>query len=571
MFELARSKGKTFEEWLDMGDFKQYLLDTRHGDVPVYYHDGKAGGLVVLSSLFLPRQLFHNELVEELINWQQNPVESGWGYSNQFENGVKQPTRLNPPFSLARPEILQQAVPILTRRFNSLFKDSPIYYEVNPEILHVHDLHWSDEHHAYCTLDENGDIWEVVKVQQREHSDLVSFDDAVLYKHMILGDYLVLRFFDLDRWEGEMPHPHSDDYARMVFWHGQNIHARWTPVRRSDGSLGRVFLRGFQILLPPDDPAKRSEFLNDQPKQFCTFITLDWKYQQVVECSCDPIQLGNYFVESDDPFEISPAFFKQEVLKKYQTDAEKYTVKDRIIFCRSTWSLRYDFNNEEGQVHVYLKDLAGLPYSEQLYWKSYNEPPKAGISRRAYKTDFLAEWDDEPEPLRDLKGLLDQFPSAMEKGNSVQVWQPPTGADLHLADQVHYPTGNVRQEWETEITELDKLVVEGLNLKYFRRLADSIGIRNEQLGSITLLRELLIAKTIALDIVAKIVNPLLELQEFRSKFGSHRAGTEADQIAKELRHKYGSLANHFRDIVALIYEGLSILADMIQKGYLNLA
>jgi len=274
--------------------------------------------------------------------------------------------------------------------------ERPINYEINPQISHIHDLHWSEDNNAYCTLDENGDIWEVVKVQIGERHNLVTLAEPILYKHLVLGDYLLLRFFDLDRWEGEMPMPDAGDYAAMVYWHNQGIHARWTPVHQADGSIGRVFLRGFQILRPPDDPGSRQELVEGKPKQYYTFIAMDWKHGRVGEYSCAPPQLGNYFEESDYPFETTPAFFKREVLRKYQSDPEKYTVVDRRIECRSSWDLPFDIN-PEGQVHAYLIDLSRLPYAEQLHWKAFNEPPKGGISRRAYKTDFLAEWDQEPE------------------------------------------------------------------------------------------------------------------------------------------------------------------------------
>lgn len=570
MFELERPQGKSFDEWLKMDDFRQFLLDSAHGDVPIYYHDGKAGGLVFLSSLLLPNHLFHDGLIEELVNWQDNPVESGWGYGTQYHNHEEEHTVIFLPYSSIQPDILQHATPILTRRTNSLFMERPVYYEINPQISQIHDLHWSTDNNAYCTLDENGDIWEVVKVQIGERHNLVTLAEPILYKHLVLGDYLLLRFFDLDRWEGEMPMPDAEDYAAMVYWHDQDIHARWTPVHRADGSIGRVFLRGFQILRPTDNPGLRQEMIEGKPKLYCTFFAMDWKHGRVGEYSCDPYQLGNYFEKSDLPFETSPAFFKEEVLRKYQSDPEKYLVKDRRIECRSSWDLPFDIN-PEGQVHAYLIDLSRLPYAEQLHWKASNEPPKGGISCRAYKTDFLAEWDREPEPLRDLKYLLNEFPSAKEKDKVVPVWQKPTGADARLADQVHYPTGNVRQVWETDIIKLDKLVIEGLNLKHLRQIANSLDIRDEKLGSILLLQNVLSALSIADDLVAAVIDPLYELHDLRSKFASHRAGTDADQVAKDLRRKHQSLANHFRDLVVRIYEGLSILADLVQKEYLSLS
>jgi hypothetical protein len=568
MIELDRPPGKSLEEWLEMGDFQQFLIDSVNGDIPIYYVDGKTGALVFLSSLLLPKHFFQEEQLDELINWQDNPVESKWGYDSDFYDGEER-TAVYHPYDFMHSEILKRAVPILTRRTNTLYKNRPAYYEINSEISHIHDLHWSEEHQSYCTLDENADIWEVIKIKQEGKRTLITIAEPVLEKHMILGDYLMLRFFDLDRWEGEMEIPESKDHDGIVYWHDQGMHARWTPARRRDGTIGRAFLRGFQILRPPSDSAIRRRLLEGKTPQYCTFIAYDWKHRRVGECSCDPDQLGNYFVESPHPYETTPAFFKREVLRKYQSDAEKYTVEDRRIECRSSWSLPFDINSAE-QVHAYLIDLSRLPHAEQLHWKSYNEHPKEGISRRAYKTDFLAEWDTDPEPLRDLKLLLESLPSATGPDGPIQVWRSPDGAVTHLADQIHYPTGNSRNEWETEILELDKLVVEGLNLKYLRQIAKDLGIQDERLQSILLLREVLSAKGIAPDLVATVIDPIYELHDLRSTFAGHRAGSDAERVAKELRRKHRSLANHFHNLVVQIYEGFSVLADLIQGGYLNL-
>ena len=113
----------------------------------------------------------------------------------------------------------------------------------------------------------------------------------------------------------------------------------------------------------------------------------------MAKISTAPSATTNYFVlDNDLPFELSPAFFRPEVLSKYKTDREKYTVSSRKIECRAAWVLNgYDVN-EAGQVHAYICDLANLPYSEQLHWLGFNEEPKATISARAIANDFKGQF-----------------------------------------------------------------------------------------------------------------------------------------------------------------------------------
>ena len=90
------------------------------------------------------------------------------------------------------------------------------------------------------------------------------------------------------------------------------------------------------------------------------------------------------------PFELSPAFFRPEVLLKYKADRDKYTVDEvrQFISCRGAWGLESHDVNDSGQVHAYLCYLRHLPYQEQLHWKSHNEEPKGTISKRAFENDF---------------------------------------------------------------------------------------------------------------------------------------------------------------------------------------
>ncbi|WP_155636014.1 hypothetical protein [Burkholderia stagnalis] len=89
-------------------------------------------------------------------------------------------------------------------------------------------------------------------------------------------------------------------------------------------------------------------------KEYATFKIFDRKNNVEVETSCAPEFLSNYFQKSDLPWEISPAFFRPDVLHRFKADPEKYSLDDRSISCRNAWYLKsYDIN-EAGQVHAYI-------------------------------------------------------------------------------------------------------------------------------------------------------------------------------------------------------------------------
>jgi hypothetical protein len=551
------------DKWLGMVDVQEFLADTSRGTIAVHFQDRKNFSSVFLASVLIPRRQFNDSSVEELLNWSVLPSEGEWGHTPTARGGY----RLTKPFESQQSRILQSAVPLYTQRINTCVEDDRRYYaEINPQVSQVHDLHWVDERSAYCTLDQAGDVYEIVTIDMTGTSRLITIEEKVLMKHLSIGDYILVRLFDVDRSTSDhVIIPSAENQGVQTLISKGEITARLTPVRDENGRVARAYIRGFQIIRPPKS-TKDKKALFAVNKEYCTFIAHDFKHERVADVSCNPEELGNYFIESSYPLSTSPAFFKRDVLRRFQDDPDKYSIESDHIYCRSSWSLPFSIN-EVGQVHAYLKDLGMLPYSEQLYWKSFNEAPKGPISEEAYRRDFLGEWFSSPDPLSALKQQLNTFPPARTSSHSINVWEPPSGLDAKLANKIHYLASTSGKEWENEIVALDRLIVEGLNLKYLRRIANELGIVHENLGSIALLREVLKAKSVAEDIVDSLIVPLQELHGLRSKFSSHRKGSDTEKIAKEIRRKHKDLAAHHRDLIKKLSEAVSVLANLVEKGY----
>jgi hypothetical protein len=324
------------------------------------------------------------------------------------------------------------------------------------------------------------------------------------------------------------------------------------------------YLRGFQILTmnqPREKLLRQAAEWDHTEKQYATFIAHDWRHGVVQELSCDPQHLANYFVKSDLPFEITPAFFKPEVLLKYKNDPSKYEMGYRSITRRHAWHLEtYDIN-DAGQVHTYLVYLSRLPYQEQLYWKSFNEPPKASISKRAYTTDFLGQSSDVPDPLWDLKTNLDKL--SKEK---VPWW---TLRDSELRQRLHYPVTDSPEEWAGELLILDQLLFEGLERSYFKTKAESLACAvDSRWNALRFIKEILVTAGVDPNEIDAVVNPLQELHELRSKMKGHASGQDAKKMRVRLIKEHGSLKKHFTALVEKCDHAVSLIRDMVQNGIL---
>ena len=228
------------------------------------------------------------------------------------------------------------------------------------------------------------------------------------------------------------------------------------------------------------------------------------------------------------------------------------------ISCRGTWSLQtYDIN-DAGQVHTYLVYLRYLPYEEQLYWKSYNEEPKAPISKRAVTTDFEGTWHLEYDPLNSLKGAVDDL-----NRDQVPWW---TLRSEKLRDQLHYPVTSSPDEWANEILNLDQLVVEGFETKWLKNKAQSLGRTPDiNFASLSLVEECLVALGFAEDHAKNVVAPLKKAHHLRSKVKGHASGKDAAAIKKQILQDHGGYKDHFHSLCQRCDESIRAIAEAFRK------
>jgi len=136
--------------------------------------------------------------------------------------------------------------------------------------------------------------------------------------------------------------------------------------------------------------------------------------------------------------QISLRFFKQEVLKKYFDQPEKYYINDDIVNGRIGTRDQYYFSlpeaiREQNQeiisqirygkrklsngslaIAVILIDLSRLPLREQLYWAGFEiDNPTFAEKDEEYENflrqNFLAEWIDYKDPLKQIIKIINDI------------------------------------------------------------------------------------------------------------------------------------------------------------------
>lgn len=532
----APSDPARYAEWVQLGDAISLLEDNAEQEDFIAY---AALPHCFIHTVLVPAAALAPLDIEDLLAWDLN-AHSSWGIS--YSTAPTRRVSISPPLDHTGSKQLDQGEQLVfVREFEGRLGDHT-YIEVLQKFAHVFGLHYTTERNAYCRLDEQGDLEDVLRIfrpaikNETFGGTIVTFRRDLLDEYMALTDSVAVRAFDFTRFRlgtfiGWPTESEREYFARdKLYYHALVI------------SGHASYMRGVQIVRPQISKEQLLDrFLSPRhrSREYASFLANDFKNRVVTEISTDPKATANYFTPSELPFEMSPAFFNPEVLQRYKADSDKYKLDERSISCRGAWHLEtYDIN-EAGQVFTYIVYLRRLPFREQLHWKAHNERPKAPISKRAIKSDFEGDWDLDYDALESLKSYAHDLDR-----RRVQWWTLRSDKTL---DQLHYPVTQSADEWANELLHLDQLVVEGFEEKWLREKANSLGrtpAANHR--SLKLVEECLIGLGFEDADAKALTAPLHRAHELRSKVKGHAGGSDALALKQQALAQHQTYPAHFR-------------------------
>jgi hypothetical protein len=557
--DLDQLPADPLAKWMEAPRHLRFLHENgRHDEVVIY----ASGPNTFIHSMIVPNKLLNPPDEADLLVWSCNPYTS---FASYVTGGGRDGMWVERGPSGVGSKTLRKGMDLIYGRdFRGWSGTAPVYFEVAQEYTHLSDIHWRAEERAYCRFDDNGDLHHSVSVtarnDERNEISLVSFDWKPLEIYLAATDCSLVRMYDFTLLGHESFHGWPDG-PEQKFSNGSDFFYRQKLCPGVGG-----YTRGIQILGLRRNISEIFRSVTDGwsgkgDRQYAEFVAHDWRNKVITKISTEPSGTTNYFEASSNsrPFELSPAFFKPEVLLKYKTDRDKYTVEDRSVSCRSAWYLRgYDVN-DAGQVHAYISDLRALPYNEQLHWLSFNEPPKEGISERAYINDFKGEWTKTTKPLQKVASILRGW-----HDKKVHWW---TLRESRLFDRVTVPYSASRDEWADSFMDLAKLVNEGFEVKAIRKRLDAAHVEyNGTDQSIALLEKL--ASQAEGDEFSFAA--LRTVQRIRSKVKGHSGSSEAENITRYALAAHDSFAKHFEFVAENVATELerieSLFSDKAEKS-----
>jgi hypothetical protein len=545
-----------FSSWSEQSSFMELLAEQRTGRSIILYSSSFNHGSLLLHSILVPINDLDAVKPDDMMDW-DDPRES-WSCGLVYGGGKPPRLEYDRPLSGIRPSAYEGGLRLVySRSFDGRSEDKH-YYEIAQSLTHAHNLNWTPERRAWCRFDGNGDVEDVIKWTEKpgragyETARCIAIDREVMEMQMSATGTALVQMFDVTSvgngfhgWDKGEDHSVEDQELNLYFRsHREGANGSW--------------LRGIQIIRPRLSSEEYGTYLYDkfrQPKQYESFLTEDWKNKRVTEVNCAPNAMASYFEASPLPFQISPVFFNAAVLDKYKADPEKYSLEHRSISCRNAWHLKTYDVNDAGQVHTYLTYLGDLPYSEQLYWKAFNEGPKSSISRRAFTTDFEGQWDNQPDPLRDLQAIITNLHSCSSEWFTLR--------EPNLVNQVHYPLTPAVKTWDDTLIALAKLVVEGIEKRYFELYVKSKGAKGDpKWGSIRWVQEAMKTSGTSDEIIDEVIAPLRTVQHLRTKLVAHSGGCEANAIRADLLRKHKTPRLHIEHLCGQLVRSLQVLSSL---------
>lgn len=492
----------------------------------------------------------------DLLHWCTNPNSSLASYN--FEMGKEDVWIERNEYLLGSKALENARQLVFTRHFDGLHAKDSSYFEVLQEYVHLNEIHWRPEQRAYCRFARNGEFDHIVSVTSRRDKEtptLVSFKREPLELYLAASNSIVIRIFNFQLWrQGNSDRWFDGDKKKVIesdsFFYLQKV---------IDGYAG--YCRGVQIIRPSHPKSQifssfTRQWQEHEEAEHVEFIAYDCRNERVTKISTDPAATTDYFQAKENslPYKYSPAFFHPDVLLKYKGNSDKYTVSERDIYCRGGWMLgSYDVN-EAGQVHTYISDLQALPHQEQQYWLSYNEKPKAGISKRAIETDFKGEWAD-PSPLEDVVSIVRKWTES-----NCTWWKLREEA---LLERVHIPHTTNRDVWGNAFGLLANLIIEGFQLQAIRARLKEMNIDfGEDDKSLALLEKFLIGHNKLDD--GQRLEGLRIVQLIRSIGSSaHPRGSTASDLANNALEEHGTYSAHFESVCRTVKSELELIEEAL--------
>ncbi len=429
------------------------------------------------------------------------------------------------------------------------------FREICEEFRLFHNLYQSKKRGEFIKDDEAGNPEVVARIL----SDRVEIRTREIRQFLAIKDMHLSIQLDVNRYAEQPPEKFEDtNHEETVRQADHSFHRGVRLCDFKEPYRSHAYLCGKKLLSPLSK--EQSEFWpykDAAGENYPTFIVGRDEQGGDIEFTCDHTKLANYFGANPAATQyLTPVHFRGEVLAKYYSYAERFSVEDGYLRAGSKWGLKMD-NDHGDRVIVFLGDLGrDLPEAERAYWRTFNIAPDGPpLSKTAYTRSIRGWFADPARPDLAFKNHFRFFCDKWRQKSGWDLFVPLGKDDVHHFTALRIPIHNDQGEFDSQVQSLTKLIIDSLNEA---ELAKGISLPPDAKG-ISKFEAFLQANNVkaAVDIVKFLRN----LQDLRSTGVAHRKGSKYEKVARTFDLENKELKEVAAGLFTLVLERLRSLGE----------
>ncbi|MDX9988533.1 hypothetical protein [Thiothrix unzii] len=449
--------------------------------------------------------------------------------------------------------------PLIIHR--DFFDIKPARIEVLEEFRLFHNLYYDDKSNKYIKIIEGGEEIDAIIINDGE----IKVKTKLIIEFISIKNTCFVMCCDNGRYSHESISNYSSDQCDFEVKADNLIYARYIrdDVYSSHGYIAFSRLLAKKVIYPVSVKKAISFFIKKE-KNYQDFIIGESTTGEVIKHTCNPDLLANFFgANNDAPHYLTPVFFRRDVLSRYYSEPEKYTIEDGNLVCGSLWSMYID-NNHEKYVIVYLGDLGKfLSESEQSYWKSFNISPDGKMSNTNYDRSIRAQFSSPLQADLIFKQNFEKFNTDWKLKFNWHLFKPLSDGDSYLFTHLRIPVNESQAEFDYQVLTLIKILIDSLNEEAMNSYI--VLSEGEKIRGIKKFDAFLRVQEISDDQVSNVIGFFRNLQELRSSSVGHRKSKNYQKISKVFGIDVKPRSSVFTTILNEANQCLSCLEHILRE------
>ncbi len=424
------------------------------------------------------------------------------------------------------------------------------YLEISEEFRLYFDLYEDKVNKKFIKVFDDGEEEDVIYHKEQEIQIKTKYLlEFITAKRMVLAIYFdIMRFSEKNMVDLAMDIKDEVIQSESYIYHIGSSNINFFVNK---DLLSQFFIYGKKIV--KGHSSIRCLDLFKEDRRYAEFIIgLDDNLKEK-RFTCDNGKLN----KTGTPSFLTLIYFKKDVLSKYYNLPEKYTIGDGFLSLKGFWTLKID-NNHPNFIIVFLKDLADLPYKEQLHWSNFNVFSEEGISHTNWSRNFMVEWTNPEAADLAFRQKYAVFNKKWFEEFGWYFFLPLDQKDNYHLDSLHIPLTNDQKEFDEQITSLVKVFIDSMNEK---EIAKGLTLKQEAKG-IDKLESFLENQGLHFE---GMIPFFRALQNLRSTGAAHRKGSHYKKNLAIFNPNKKDLPKVFKDILANCIKTINSFSSVFLK------